>query len=306
MNTETTLLQPIEAPQITAAAIIVNSNGTGDHVQEPRISRAPSPLPVRRIYFGDTETGRKAALSERLFPLILLITISLGIAVGIVSRNVPPLQRSITSAVRSIKSEFHFTEPQKSVSDPVPVVEKKIPAKKVSEPVDLTKISPQQKNVEEAVEPPAPEKRQVRKVFGLRRVYSTGLGSGGSITDGVVAKIGNTINKEYDTVTATESDIKGTVVSAVSITSAPRFRKVVKPIYTKEMIAQKVEGTIKVKVLVDIDGRVKKATCLNDIGFGSTAEAMKATLQMEFDPGMRDTEPVAVWIIVPITFALLG
>lgn len=126
------------------------------------------------------------------------------------------------------------------------------------------------------------------------------------MSNAVVGKIGNTINTEYDTITATTSDIIGTVVSTATVTTAPRFRKVVKPEYSKEMIDQKIQGTVKVKILVDIDGKVKKATCINDIGYDSATQAVKATLAMEFDPAMRGNDPVAVWIIVPIRFVLLG
>jgi len=278
------------------------SAGASLEINTATTPKAPAP----RIDFEFSKRVSSTSAADRIFPIILIMMITFGISIGITAHNVPPLQQSITRTIRKITTEFHFSEPPKSVPVSPPVVKKEVVVKKDTEPVDLTKKTPVVTTAEETIEPPAPQPQVVRKVFGLRRVYASGLGSGGSMSDGIVAKIGNTISKEYDTVTATESDIKGTVVSVVSITSAPRFRRVVKPTYTKEMIEQKVEGTIKVKVLVDIDGKVKKATCLNDIGFGSAAEAMKATLQMEFEPGMRDAEPVAVWIIVPITFALLG
>jgi TonB family protein len=72
------------------------------------------------------------------------------------------------------------------------------------------------------------------------------------------------------------------------------------------MIENRLEGVIKVKILVDIDGMVKKAELLNDLGFGSGQKALEACYKMEFDPAMRGTEVVAVWIVIPIKFVLLG
>jgi TonB family protein len=264
-------------------------------------------LPEKRIIFtsnGDIKSFHR----DWLFPLILIATVTFSIGGGLFLSRIPPLKKVVTTTVRKIKTEFSFTETRKPVPPPEPIIHK-TEKKPVPEPLDLTNDA---QIVKEAPEDPLPQKqpeprrKKVRKVFGLRKVYSTGLGAGGSMSDAVVGKIGNTINKAYDTVTATTTDIKGTVVSTVTVTSAPRFRKRVKPVYSQEMIDNKVQGTVKVKVLVDIDGKVKKATCLNDIGYDSVGQAVKATMKMEFDPAMRGSDPVAVWIIVPIRFVLLG
>ena len=277
-------------------------NETGDAAPVHRCGTDSS----ARIDFSTLPARRAGSPFDHLFPFLLAGMVSLGIFAGITARAVPPVRQKVAATVQKIKTEFHFSEPKKIEPPPPPVAEVKkvVPAEK--EVVDLTKVEPKPSVEQQPAEPPAAEPQQVRKVFGLRRVYSTGLGAGGSMQGGIVAKIGNTINKEYDTVTATETDIRGTVVSAATVTSAPKFRKVIKPVYTKEMLERHIEGTVKVKVLVDIDGKVKKATCLNDLGFGSAREAANATLRMEFEPALRDSQPVAVWIIVPITFAILG
>jgi len=88
----------------------------------------------------------------------------------------------------------------------------------------------------------------------------------------VIGKIGNTLDKDVDTVTATKKDLAGPLVSITTVTSAPRLRKEVKPDYTKEMIAAKVEGVIRAELLVGGDGKVKEVKILNDIGYGDTRE----------------------------------
>jgi hypothetical protein len=243
--------------------------------------------------------------SDRLFPLILIATVALCTGGGFLARKVPPVRRTVLQQVRKLKTEFYLNSERRKAKLPEPVIQKKTPVKK-ERPVDLTAKPPLPETLTDNPPKPQPVKKKVRKVFGLRRVYSTGLGGGGSMSDAVVGKVGNTIDKEYDTITATKADIKGTVVSTATVTTAPRFKKVVKPEYSKDMIDHKIQGTVKVRVLVDIDGKVKKATCLNDIGYGSATQAVRATLAMEFDPAMRGNNPVAVWIIVPIRFVLLG
>jgi protein TonB len=244
-----------------------------------------------------------------MFAVWLFLMIAAALGSGWYLHTIKMLPPVIEQAASQVRARFIIDDEQRAPLPPP--VEKKKPKElqPIMEPVDLTKkpvVVQQETPVTEAPPQTAQATPAPRAVFGLRRVYSVGLGSGGAATDAIVSKIGNTINKEYDTIVATESDIKGTVVSTATVTTAPRFRKVVKPEYTREMIDRKIEGTVKVRVLVDIDGKVKKATCLNDIGFDSAAQAVKATLAMEFDPALRGENPVAVWIIVPIRFILLG
>jgi hypothetical protein len=94
-------------------------------------------------------------------------------------------------------------------------------------------------------------------------------------------------------------------VSITTVSTPPRLKHDVKPEYTKDMIAAKVEGVIKAELLVDIDGKVKEIKILNDLGFGTRERARDAFLQWEFDPAMRDNKPVATWITYSIRFVLL-
>jgi len=243
----------------------------------------------------------EAPLVEQLFRIILVVTVAAFLALGLLLNTIKPLREEFYEQAARLRAQFVVEEPPK-VEPPKP--EEKPKPKPEVKPIDLTnKPEMAQKEDEIRKQPPA---EKVRRVYGLKRVYSTGLGSGGSMADAVIGKYGNTLNKDVDTVKATAQDLKGEVVSVTTITAAPRFRKQVKPVYTPEMIEAKVEGVVKVKVLVDIDGRVKQASALNDLGYGTAKMAMEACLQMEFDPAMRGTEPVAVWITIPIRFVLLG
>lgn len=196
----------------------------------------------------------------------------------------------------------------------IPKPEKKVKrelnaaAKTVTEKViDLTEKKPVTVSDQEKVETSVPEKsKPVRRVFGLRKVYSQGLGATGDLSESIIGKIGNTINKEVDTFTATKDEIKGSIVSTSSLTQSPRFKKVAKPVYSPEMLENRVEGVVRLKVLIDIDGIIKKAIIISDIGFNSGQQALQAVRDMEFYPAIKGGETVAAWIVIPIRFLMLS
>jgi protein TonB len=219
------------------------------------------------------------------------------ISFGLFLKTVKPSAVRIMQKISGIESEFIFEE-KKAVPKPVIKAVKK-------KPVDLTNKTELNKK-EDDIQKTAPKTKKIRKVYGLRKVYSKGLGSGGNLSNAVIGKLGNTINKEVDDLKATNEEIKGKLVSTSSITSAPKFRKKVKPKYTKEMLENNVEGIVKVKVLVDTDGKVKNSKALNDLGFGSKLAAIEACNLMEFYPAQKDDQSVAVWIIIPVRFVMLS
>ena len=135
------------------------------------------------------------------------------------------------------------------------------------EPIDLTKKPLLNQEKDEIIETPQQEevKKPPRRVYGLKRVYSTGIGASGNAVDAIIGKRGNTLDTDIDTITATESDLKAAPVSITTVTSQPRIKSQVKPEYTKEMLENRIEGIVRVKVLVDIDGKVKQALVLNDL-----------------------------------------
>lgn len=235
------------------------------------------------------------------FSQYLSVVLLFTIAIGLYFSTVESLPAELIQKVRSIKTTFSLKE-------------KKAPKPKKVKKTEPIKVKPKEKKVYDLTTKPKLNakkdvvviKRAPRKVYGVKKVYSKGLGSGGSMSDAVAGKLGNSVDTEFDTVTAIESDLVGKLVSAVTVTDAPKFKKRVKPKITKEIKENSVEGVIKVKVLVDIDGKVKKAFAKNDLGFGSKEAAIEACLQMEFSPAKRGEELVAVWIVIPVRFQKLG
>jgi hypothetical protein len=253
---------------------------------------------------------RENTFYDNLFGIILLIAVCSSLVLGNyfkkfkISETVEKRNESV------VKTHFILNEPPLPVEKKLPAVKKQPPEKQVvvekkEDPIDLSEKPLINQQVDD-VQKPVENKPVVRRVYGLRKVFSTGLGSGGELADAVIGKLGNTLATDVDTITATRDDIKGQIVSTTTVTSAPKYIKMVKPEYTKEMVDSKTEGIVKVKVLVDIDGKVKKATVISDIGLNSGYQAVKATLKMEFTPAMRGSEAVAVWIVIPIRFVMLS
>lgn len=258
------------------------------------------------ISFNEKEFQTKKPFIDRLFVYLLpLICVFFGY-LGVHLTLMPHPVWQDEAAKKGITTHFII---QQQTPEKKPVVKQITPEKKVAqkseEPVDLTNKPKLDQKVDD-VQPTPPTTQPVRRVYGLRKVFSVGLGAGGSMSSAVIGKLGNTLATDVDTFKATQSEIKGTIVSAVTVTTPPKFKKIIKPEYSKAMLDARAEGVVKVKVLVDIDGKVKKALVVSDIGFDSGAQALKATQEMLFEPALKGTEPVAVWIIVPIRFVMMG
>ena len=253
-------------------------------------------------------------LSRDFFPVIVLFSLIVFTCTGVfLYKNVPP-PKSLEEKISQITTSFVVDEKPAEVIRRVKEKKKDDqpkpkPADIPEEPIDLTQKPLLNQPQNEVIPPqtdPQEQPKVIRRVYGLKKVYSTGIGSGGSASDAVIGKIGNTLNTEIDTFSATKEELKGTLVSVTTVTALPKIKSIVKPEYTKEMNENKVEGTIKVRVQVDIDGKVKKAVVLNDLGFGTKEKVLEACLKLEFEPASINGIPCAVWIIVPFTFRMLN
>ncbi|MBD3241436.1 MAG: hypothetical protein GF331_12680 [Chitinivibrionales bacterium] len=245
-------------------------------------------------------------LVERTFKAVFALTLLAFIGLGLYFRTVKPVQQEFYERVRRLRTEFLVREPEKKPPPPKKVEKKPQPDKPAEKPIDLSD-KPKLAQKDDDIQEPKPKKtKKVRRVYGLKKVYSRGLGSGGSLSDAVIGKLGNTLNKDVDTITATEEDIKGEVVSVTTVTEPPRPLRKGKVEYSEEMLEAGFEGKVKVKCLIDVDGRVKKALPLSDPGYGAATMAAKFCFDTVFEPAKRLGEPVAVWLTITVSFRMLG
>ena len=63
-----------------------------------------------------------------------------------------------------------------------------------------------------------------------------------------------------------------------------------------------IEGTVWVKILVDKEGKARKAIVLKSDAEIFDEPATKAALQWVFTPAIMNNGPVAVWVAVPFRF----
>lgn len=76
-----------------------------------------------------------------------------------------------------------------------------------------------------------------------------------------------------------------------------------KPAYPEIAKRMRVEGVVRVQVLVDLDGRVVSATVLNGSPY-LRAEAQKAAMQARFSPTLLNDQPVKVSGVIIYNFQL--
>ena len=86
----------------------------------------------------------------------------------------------------------------------------------------------------------------------------------------------------------------------------PTVIKEVKPDYTDQAKAARIQGTVWLKTVVQADGDVGnvQVTRSLDTEFGLDNEAVKAAKQWKFKPGTKDGKPVAVEVTIELTFTL--
>lgn len=221
---------------------------------------------------------------------VIVIFTGMGLYLGSYQVNsVTPTPKVLAK----IEGSFEIKKPVKQE----PKVMKKVKPKRLpkKKPKPIVKASLKKKEETKVV-----TSKKVRRIYGLKKLYSRGLGKEGPSSDAIVSKLGNSISGPVDTLKATESDLEGRLSSVTKVSKMPAIQSSIKPEYTDEMKKAQVEGKVKAKVLVDADGKVKRIIILKHLGYGTKDSSLKAIKKMKFSPGEIDGEAVAVWI--PMTF----
>ena len=238
---------------------------------------------------------------DRRFQAIFILSIIFFLGLGFYLKSMKLLPVIIDEVkVTRMKTQFVMAEKKKEAVK-LPVI---VPEPEAKKPIDLTD-KPLLNQKENATEKQDESKKIVERVYGLRKVYSIGIGAGGSAEEAGIGKLGNTLNKEIDTLTATQEQLEGKVASVTTVTKMPVVKFQIKPEYTEEMKKNRIEGKMRAKILIGADGRVKQVELLNDLGFGSRESALASFKKMEFEPALQGDTPVAVWLTISVKFVLL-
>jgi protein TonB len=84
----------------------------------------------------------------------------------------------------------------------------------------------------------------------------------------------------------------------------PRIIRTVDPEYTEKARRAKIEGTIRLLLVVDADGNPTTITICEGLGNGLDEKATKAVQQWKFEPGTLHGKPVSVETAVEVDFHL--
>jgi len=78
------------------------------------------------------------------------------------------------------------------------------------------------------------------------------------------------------------------------------------PEYTKEAVAEHVDGKVVLKIVVDEKGRARAVTIVKPLGLGLDESAVKTVSHWRFRPATRKGEPIPVEINVEMNFRCCG
>jgi protein TonB len=86
----------------------------------------------------------------------------------------------------------------------------------------------------------------------------------------------------------------------------PRVTKMVRPKYTAEALARRIQGVVWVDAVVLPNGKVGNVSVTKSLDrvYGLDQEAVNAAKKWRFVPGKRFGTPVAVLVTIELTFTL--
>jgi len=87
--------------------------------------------------------------------------------------------------------------------------------------------------------------------------------------------------------------------------TAPSLVTKVEPEYSEKARQAKIEGTVRLKAVVDTAGRARRIQVTQSLGYGLDEKAVEALEQWTFRPGRKDGQPVNVEAAFEINFRLL-
>jgi len=108
-----------------------------------------------------------------------------------------------------------------------------------------------------------------------------------------------------DTIPETQSTVNDESAVAVIREASPLYRKNPPPVYPRVARRRGHQGTVSLEVLVDRNGRVKDLRVLKSSGYTTLDDAALSSVKnWLFDPGMKGSQPIEMWVKLPVRFQL--
>jgi protein TonB len=138
-------------------------------------------------------------------------------------------------------------------------------------------------------------------VGGVSYGTSTGLGSGGGVGEGVGTGVGT--GRGPGVGPGSGGGTGGGVYRPGGSVTAPRVITEVKPTYTDNALAQKIQGTVVLELVVRSNGRPSDIRIVQSLDPGGLdQQAIIAAGQWRFEPGQLSGRPVDVIVTIMLDF----
>ena len=136
---------------------------------------------------------------------------------------------------------------------------------------------------------------------------SVGIGATIGVLGVLFSLVGCGGNSSSPTAPSGQSPPAITVYEPGNGVSLPTLVREVKPSYTPQAIAARIQGTVLLSAVVLADGTVGDVIVIRslDTQYGLDAQAVSAAKQWLFNPGMKDGVAVAVRVTIEMTFTLV-
>ncbi|MBS1963675.1 MAG: TonB family protein [Bdellovibrionales bacterium] len=153
--------------------------------------------------------------------------------------------------------------------------------------------------------PPEPKKAspEKRSVFGTSR---KAMVDATNDPNAAAVKAGNTVAKDPDHEKLRDDDADSIPIPTEEylVTAMPVLETDFRIPYPPEARKAKIQGRVLMKLLVDGEGKVRRATLINGPGYGLNEAAVDAMKNFRFRPARVQDKPVAVEIQFAYNFVL--
>jgi len=224
-----------------------------------------------------------------------------GVLVALLWRQ--PAQRRYDTVRIDVVETAPPPKPPPVVAPPSPRLEEKV-AKAL--PPDAPEAKPKEP---EAPPPPnappppdaaPPSKAPVKIGISLSSTTASG---------GFAAPVGNTLYGKLPETAPPPEEVKPYVAeryvppTQVTVLPRPVSTEIPRGEYPPDALAQGLEATVVLKLLVDETGKVAQATAVDDPGHGFAEAAVRiAKRYFRFEPARRGTEAVSTWLRFTVRF----
>lgn len=238
------------------------------------------------------------------FSAIALLPAAALITAGIYAIEKGPAERTKRDEsylVKVTEKKMVLPEKKKPKTTPPPKPKPKPKPKPEPKPKPKPKIvkadkKPEPRTHKSAKKPPKPGE-EPKEVFGVSKNSVSDKGSGKA------SPIGNTLMKEPEKEFTPPEKVKS-LYRMREVTTRPKLVSFSKPAYTLKALARRIEGVVKLKIVVGKNGRVQSVSVVRKLGGGLDEKTVRAIKRARFSPAVYNGQKVACQMIVPIRFKI--